>query len=307
VLAGTDLSEALLRDPACLVEHRQRAQVIMNMLRLTRDPALGLEIGIRAQLVDFGTLAYAQMSARSMREALSLWIRYSIAVGTTIPISLLEHGSSEWSVVYGVDPPTNAVEWFSAEEIVSMAQSLGPALGGSSFIPREFTFAYPPPPHWERYAPILRCPVRFNAKLTSMRVREPSIDWTLPGHDPEFHEVCLRHLDQTIRQIGHERPISSRLRSLMLQQPATPPSLTRAAAYVGMSPRSLRRHLQRENTGYQQLIDQVRLDCATDLLDVEGKPIKEVSYALGYRNVSAFRRAFKSWTGRTIQQFLAQR
>jgi len=306
VLAGTDLTEHQLQDPALLVEQHQRERVIHNMLRLSGNPALGLELGIASQAVDVGVLAYAQMSARSMREALALWIRYSGVAGTTIPIRLDEKSSNDWGVVYDIDNTAGPVAWFSAEELVGMAASFGPAIGGSAFMLRECSFSYAAPPHWERYALLLRCPVRFNARQTSMRPKSPDLDWTLPGSDPEFHLICLRYLKQVTRQIGHERPITSRLRTLLLSRPATPPSLDEAAEYLGMSARTLRRHLQQEGSRYQGLIDRVRLDLATEYLQGEHKSIKEVGYELGYRNVNAFRRAFKSWTGNTIQDYLAR-
>lgn len=306
VLAGTGLKELQLKDPALLVEARQRERVILNMLRLTGNPALGLEIGASAQLVDFGVLAYAQMSSRSMREALSLWVRYSNAVGTTMRIRLDEQGPRDWGVVYEIGKLETAVERFSAEEMVAMAASLGPALGGPAFVIGECTFAYAPPPHSARYEAVLGCKVRFNAAQTSMRPSAPKLDWTLPGSDPEFHAVCLRHLDQLQRQISHEHDMSGRLRNLLLSRPEAPHSLAEAASYLGVSPRSLRRYLQQEQTHYQALVDQVRLDLATDYLRAEKSSIKEVGFALGYRSVNAFRRAFKAWTGRTIKAFLAE-
>jgi AraC-like DNA-binding protein len=304
VLAGTGLAVEQLHDPALLVDRRQRERVILNMLRLTGNPALGLEIGTRAQLVDFGVLAYAQMSSPSLRQALALWMRYSSAVGTTVPIWLDERSPTDWRVVYEIEKPSGPVGWFCAEEIVALAVSLGPALAGPAFSLRDCSFSYEPPPHASCYEAFLRCPVLFNTPRTAMRPKSPDLDWLLPGNDPEFHSICLRHLDQVIRQIGHSRAVTSRLRSLLLSRRASPPTLEQAAAYLGMSARSLRRHLQQEETSYQHLVDQLRFELAVDYLREERRPIKEVGYDLGYRSVNAFRRAFKSWSGSTIRHFL---
>lgn len=305
VLAGTGLNEKQLQEPALLIEPRQRERIIFNMLALTGNPALGLQLGRTAQPVDVGVLAYAQMSARSMRDALTLWIKYSGAVGITVPIRLDEKTGSNWGVVYDIGKATDPVGWFSAEEVVSMAVNFGPALGGAAFALRECTFAYEAPPHWRCYESMLGCPVTFGAPHTSMRPRSPKLDWTLPSSDPEFHLVCLRHLRQVTRQISHRQPITSRLRTLFLSQADTPPGLDQAAAYLGMSARSLRRHLLQERTHYQAEIDKVRLDLAIEYLRVERMPAKEVSLELGYRSVNAFRQAFKAWTGKTVSDFLA--
>lgn len=304
VLRGAELSESQLQDPALLIEDWQRERVILNLLRLTGNPALGLELGAAALPVDFGVVAYAQMSGCSMREAFELWDRYSSAVGTTMPIHLEVRSGSDWNIVYDSGCPTDPVGWFGAEEMVAMAIRLGPLLAGPAFVLKECTFSYPPPPHWRRYAQVLGCTVRFNAKKTVMRPSSPHLDAPLPGHDPEFHAVCLRHLGQTIRQITREKPTSSRLRALLMSRPTPMPSLDAAAGYLGMSARSLRRHLTQERTSFQQIVDDVRLDLASTYLRAEQRPVKEVSIDLGFSSVSAFRRAFKNWTGQTVQQFL---
>lgn len=306
VLAGTDLTEAQLQDSSLLVEPWQRERVVLNMLRVTGNPALGLELGAAARPVDFGVLAYALMSAASLREGISLWMQYSDAVGTTIPIRLDQRkGRKDWSVIYDVGTATGPAGWFNVEEIVAMGASLYPALAGSAFSLRECTFSYPQPPHWRAYEKLLRCKVSFKAVHTSARAESPHLDWVLPGYDSEFHQICVRYLKQVIRQIGYEKPVSSRMRTWLVNHPSTIPSMEESANYLGMSPRTLRRHLQKEETSFQDLINQVRLGLAADYLRDESMPIKEVGFELGYQSASAFRRAFKSWTGQTVSSFLA--
>lgn len=304
VLRGTDLSESQLQDPGLLVEHEQRDRVILNMLRLTGNPALGLELGAAALPVDFGVVAYAQMSSRSMREAFQLWDRFSTAVGVTIPIQLEVRSPRDWNIRYEIGQPGDPVGWFSAEEMVAMAIRLGPLLAGPAFVLKECTFSYLPPPHWQRYAEVLGCPVRFGTAKTIMQPSSPTLDAPLPGSDPEFHAVCLRYLGQVIRQIVREKPTTSRLRTLLLSRPSPMPALQVAAHYLGMSARTLRRHLAQEGSSFQSVVDDVRLDLALASLHSERRPIKEVGLELGFSNVSAFRRAFKAWTGMTIREYL---
>jgi AraC-like DNA-binding protein len=306
VLAGTGLAAEQLHDPSLLIEARQRERVVLNMLHLTGNPALGLEIGAGTQLVDFGIVAYAQMSAHTLRECVGLWQQYSSAVGTTVPLHVEERNANDWSVVYDAEVPRSPVDLFCIEEMVAMATSLGPALAGREFVIRECTFSYSPPEHRACYERILGCPVRFNAAHVSMRPGSPSLDWPLPGWDPEFHSVCLRHLAQFVRCVGRSRPIASRLSALLLARPAQPPTLQEAARQLGMSDRSLRRRLLQERTSYQALIDAVRRDLAIEYLSVEQRVPKEVGYELGYRSTGAFRRAFKGWTGCTIGEFMSQ-
>lgn len=76
-------------------------------------------------------------------------------------------------------------------------------------------------------------------------------------------------------------------------------SLEEMAANFNVSPRSLQRKLKDEQVTYQELADEVRKSLALHYLETGGYYIKEISYMLGYNELSAFSRAFKRWTGTT--------
>lgn len=72
------------------------------------------------------------------------------------------------------------------------------------------------------------------------------------------------------------------------------------AAHVGLSS-SRFWHLWRATTGSspKQLLKQMRLERATELLRATDMALKEVAATVGMPNVSAFGRAFLSWHGLT--------
>ena len=73
-----------------------------------------------------------------------------------------------------------------------------------------------------------------------------------------------------------------------------------------MSARTLRRHLQEEGASYQKLVGEFRADLAQEYLRSSSISTKEVAFLLGYNDTNAFRRAFKEWTGTTVQEYRAQ-
>ncbi len=74
--------------------------------------------------------------------------------------------------------------------------------------------------------------------------------------------------------------------------------LEEIAANFNVSPRSLQRKLKDEQVTYQELADDVRKSLALHYLETGGYYAKEISYMLGYNELSAFSRAFKRWTGK---------
>jgi AraC-like DNA-binding protein len=66
-----------------------------------------------------------------------------------------------------------------------------------------------------------------------------------------------------------------------------------------VSARTLQRKLKEEGINFQQLADDVRKTLAINYLKSGTYQVKEISYLLGYNELSAFTRTFKRWTGIT--------
>ena len=76
-------------------------------------------------------------------------------------------------------------------------------------------------------------------------------------------------------------------------------TLEEIASNFNITSRTLQRKLQEEGVSFQQLADSVRKTLALNYLKSGNYPLKEISYILGYNELSAFTRAFKRWTGFT--------
>ena len=64
------------------------------------------------------------------------------------------------------------------------------------------------------------------------------------------------------------------------------------------TPRNLHRKLQKEDTSFKQLLTDVRQDLAKQYIQDRSKTLTEISYMLGFSEVSSFSRAYKGWTGK---------
>ena len=97
---------------------------------------------------------------------------------------------------------------------------------------------------------------------------------------------------------------SAAIKSLIvIDLPHGLPSFTAIAEQLHMSESSLRRRLQREDTSYQQLKDEVRCQVAIDKLLHEDIKVADLSEYLGFTEPSSFVRSFKSWTGDTPRAY----
>jgi AraC-like DNA-binding protein len=309
VLEGTGIDIAELQDPSFLVDLKQSQTVVSNMIRLSGDQGIGFEAGESARLSDLGIIGHALISARTWRVAISLWISYSNSLlGVLSKVALEEDKPDHWTISISELAPTGFIYNFCVEELLMMTATLGAVLADAPLVPVRLSLSYPAPAHHERYRAHFNCPIYFNSPRTEVTFSSPSLDMERPGNDEEFNEICRRHCSQIAQQIENRGPAVSRLRDLLLRHPGTLPSLEVAAKSIGMSARTLRRHLLKEGTNYKKLVAEFRRDLAIEYLRNSHMPLapKEVAYLLGFRDTNAFRRAFKSWTGKTVGGYCAE-
>lgn len=305
VLRGSGIDAERLQDSSYVIDAAQCRRVIANMIRLSGDAGIGIAAGERVEPTDFGMFGYALMSCRTMRHTFNLWCNYSASlVGM---MSRLEWREVESGFSVRVIEPVagDPLQMFCTEEILVMMHTVGGALAGTRPIVRRAEFAYPAPPHRARYDQWFDCPVIFDAPATVATVDHAWLERPLRGNDDEFNRLCLQQCSELLAQIQNAGPLALRLRAIFVKNPRGLPRLDEAAALLGSSARSLRRHLHDEGTSYQKLVDEFRTELACEYLRSGRIMPKEIAYLLGFVDQSAFRRAFKQWTGQTPGQWRA--
>ena len=90
------------------------------------------------------------------------------------------------------------------------------------------------------------------------------------------------------------------IRPLILRGQPTTASM---AASFGLNVRTLARHLEREGTTFQTLLDIVRYNMARELLIITEMTIGDIADALAYTHQSSFADAFGRWSGLTPSEW----
>lgn len=75
------------------------------------------------------------------------------------------------------------------------------------------------------------------------------------------------------------------------------PSADEVAAKLSVSPQHLRRLLHEEKTSISQIREEILRDAAIDSLAAGAESVDDLAVRLGFSEASAFRRAFRRWTG----------
>ena len=141
--------------------------------------------------------------------------------------------------------------------------------------------------------PLITAGRRLALKIPAQRLSQPCL-----LADRELHELMLHRCQRLLRD-PQERCISARVRSHLLEASGQNPGLARIAQALGLSERSLSRHLAQEKTSYRKLVDESRLEIAQELLRFSRLPISDIAARLGYADPANFNRAYRRWTGQS--------
>ena len=117
--------------------------------------------------------------------------------------------------------------------------------------------------------------------------------------DPQTVRLLLEMSERQLEEADAEMSFVGAVKSILINQVASPPKLYDAAKLLGVSSRGLRRKLEESGTTYHNILDSGRLKMATKLIKETDAPISSIAYELGFSSASDFGRAFKKWSGQS--------
>ena len=167
-------------------------------------------------------------------------------------------------------------------------------------------FAHGPPADPAPYARELGRRPEFGAAHYGLTFAASTLDRPLVTSFPALSEYLERQCSELLARHGGDSSVVSRARSLLARGLTGPPaSMASLARALGMSPRTLRRHLEAEGSSFLALRDEVRAALATSHLADGKRSVSEVAALTGFESLSAFHRAFRRWTGQAPGDFAA--
>jgi len=156
----------------------------------------------------------------------------------------------------------------------------------------------------ERLSGVFRCPIHFDASETVLCFDAEQLDRRLVHTVDSLEQFLDNAVYQMIAIERQPASTSAAIKSLIsIDLPSGLPSFTRISEHLHMSESSLRRRLQKENTSYQNLKDEVRCQVAIDKLLNEQTKVADLAEYLGFTEPSSFVRSFKGWTGETPKTY----
>jgi AraC-like DNA-binding protein len=145
---------------------------------------------------------------------------------------------------------------------------------------------------------------RFDQAFTGMAFDAELLNAPAPHVDAELHAALSAFARRRVRQLTAGRTWTERVHEqLVWQSPPRDMSMRSVARKLGLSTRTLRRHLAAERKPYGAIVTEALTVIAKSCLLDEQRTIMETAHELGFSDNTSFHRAFKRWTGMTPTAF----
>lgn len=298
---GSGLTPETLTSPDMRVSYLQYGALCANAIRLTGDPALGLEVGRNTGVAQMGALGFLLMNSPTIGAAYDALVRYGHHY---IPAWILsmESGRNEAALSFSEGIPLAPFRVFAHEVMFAALDNHGRTLRGGKAIPvLRVEFPYPEPAYSGLYREPFDggVPFLFDAPVGKIVVARSYLNEPLPFADPATaklaEQICARLIPFDSSRDG----LVAQMRRLLGNELGVPPTLSEIACNLQTSTRTLRRELKKMRTSYKELVDEARRHRAEAWMQTTSMPIERLAHSLGFSTVGSFRRAYKRWTGTT--------
>ena len=260
------------------------------------DSLLGFHLAQDYDLRALGPLYYLLVSSETVGDAFALCERFSRILDEAVQV-VCRVSSNTMSVGITLDGVERHADRHRAEFWMLSILRLVRSLTSLATTPLSVTFVH------QNYDDVTEMETYFGVKI-GFGESEDRIDFDvqtadikLLTFDPYLQAYLVRYLTTGSE---HWTPTSLGLRVKNAMTPRLAHGTVTTAAIandLGMSTRTLSRRLSREGKNFNKILDELRADLAAQYIKVDGLPISEIAWLLGYREASAIVVAFRRWTG----------
>jgi AraC-like DNA-binding protein len=265
------------------------------------DELFGFHLAQDFDLREIGTLYYIMASSETLGDALQRASRYSRI--TNEAVHLKYHKDRNIVITFEYIDVARHQDRHQIEFFMVALVRLARHLSGYNLLPNRVTLTH----HRNGFHPAFKsffgCDVAFGSPTDEIAFSASVQPVPLASADHFLHAMLIAQCEQM--HVDRLRPAELRASVENEIAPLLPhgkAQMSEIARKLGMSRRTLARHLAAEELSFTVILDEMKLDLARHHLIQSDLPVTTIAWLLGYQEVSAFTHAFRRWTGKTPKQ-----
>ncbi|MCG8394405.1 MAG: AraC family transcriptional regulator [Pseudomonadales bacterium] len=293
MLENSGVDASMLDNPDAFLSMRQVTHLLRNGTRLLADPTAAFRFGQELDLQGHGLFGFALLRQQDYRQLVNMVVQY---LRVSLPIMDMEISCNGGLIAIRLHD-----NWDLKELKPTVANIyMGSIHALASLVCRRFTFEFDfaCPGNsliWQKLEQGVE--VRFNRD--SNQVLMPLSGRQARDDDASVANYLAAARSREQLQTDDSLKVVIQVRHEVMNAPGRDSTLERVAQKLGMSPRSVRRHLSLAGFAFSGIRNEVRETFATRYLMETDMPLEKISEQLGYSDQASFSKAYRSWTGRT--------
>ena len=294
------ISPEEISDSENMVEWEKAALIWVPLLKLSGDQLIGLHVGMGVNKLLHGMVGFLIQSSKDLDQCLQMLSRYGHMISpmveyryTVDDVAILEITQNKMWLMKHPEPARHANDFLFAAIVNTFY-----TLSGKYIIPLRIELIYEMREISE-YRKFFGCEVLFNKDANRIIVSKEDLSTSILTSDQSMFQLFNSLVADKQALLKTNSTVENLKQVLFMQFKGRIPTIEEAASALNMTPRNLQRKLLQEQTTFRNIAGEIRKEIALQLMQNPAIKISEVSDILGYSDLTAFRKAFKSWTNST--------
>lgn len=301
LLRKAGLSRGQIDDPDARLEVRRQIEFLNLVAEVLGDDLLGFHLSQSFDPRTVGLLHYVFASSDTLNEAIRRAARYSSIVNEGIKLTQREGKGIGLAFEYvGV---SRHLDRHQIEFWMAGLMRISRQLTNRHLTADRVTFVHRRSVTSELRS-FYRCELKFGADADETTFPVLIRNMPLVGADPYLNKLLIKYCEEALAHRRTNRsPLGVRVENAAaVLLPHGKAQMSEVARKLGMSRRTLARHLASEGLTFTSVLDALRSDLAQRHLADHDLSISKIAWLLGYSDVSAFANAYKRRTGQTPRE-----
>jgi len=302
LLHDIGIDPAELDDSEARIPHAMAVDLWDAAKQLTGDASIGIHVAESIRPGIFGALEYALRTSETLGRGLERLCRYHLVFHDVAEVALTVEG--ERAVLSHRLPLPGGAPRTVAEFILTGWLVVARQATGSDCLPAEVRFPFPEPADTSEHQRVFRAPLRFGHERSELAWPRHILHLPMLAADSMLQPIVEGQVRALLQSLPSGESATDAVRGVLSQELCDgEPTLERVAGRLHMSVRTLHRRLEGEGASFRQVLADARRQLAERHLSDSRLAIGEIAFLLGFSEASAFRRAFKRWTGQQPAAF----
>lgn len=306
LLEGSRLTRQQIEDSSVRLPVADQIEFLNLVATATGDDLLGLHLAKRCELRELGLFYYALASSATLFDVCQRAARFSAMInegavqkfvdGRLIGITLNYSGISRHQDRQQVE------FWFAG--MIRMLRELTDV----HLIAHRVRLSHARVRGAREVSAYFGCVVDFGASVDEILFVRSMGQLPVVKADPYLNRLLVKLCEEGLARRSTSRgPMRAQVENAIAASlPHGNARASSVARTLGLSQRSLARHLTAEGTTFSSLLNGIRRDLAPRYLEDDTLSISEIAWLLGYHDIGAFSHAYKEWTGMTPREAAAR-